>query len=168
MNMKYAKRSEDTEQIQVMNWAHWHTEKYPELKWLHHIPNGGSRNRIEAAKLKEMGVKAGVSDLFLPCPKGIYCGMYIEMKYGNNRHTDRQKEFLNDMAENGYFAVTCYSADDAIKAIEEYVSFPHDVIGKAAKEYEKFSIGGAIDRCRMSIPNNSILKDGRARGGGVD
>lgn len=168
MNMKYAKRSEDTEQIQVMNWAHWHTGKYPELKWLHHIPNGGSRNRIEAAKLKEMGVKAGVSDLFLPCPKGIYCGMYIEMKCGNNRHTDRQKEFLNDMAENGYFAVTCYSADDAIKAIEEYVSFPHDVIGKAAKEYEKFSIGGAIDRCRMSIPNNSILKDGRARGGGVD
>ena len=168
MNMKYARRSEDTEQIQVMNWAHWHTGKYPELKWLHHIPNGGSRNRAEAAKLKEMGVKAGVSDLFLPCPKGIYCGMYVEMKYGNNRHTDRQKEFLNDMAENGYFAVTCYSADDAIKAIEEYVSFPHDVIGKAAKEYEKFSIGGAIDRCRMSIPNNSILKDGRARGGGVD
>ncbi|EOS79580.1 hypothetical protein C817_02591 [Dorea sp. 5-2] len=168
MNMKYARRSEDTEQIQVMNWAHWHTGKYPELKWLHHIPNGGSRNRAEAAKLKEMGVKAGVSDLSLPCPKGIYCGMYVEMKYGNNRHTDRQKEFLADMAENGYFVVTCYSAEDAIKAIEEYVSFPHDVIGKAAKEYEKFSIGGAIDRCRMSIPNNSILKDGRARGGGVD
>ena len=168
MNMKYARRSEDTEQIQVMNWAHWHTGKYPELKWLHHSPNGGSRNRAEAAKLKEMGVKAGVSDLSLPCPKGIYCGMYVEMKYGNNRHTDRQKEFLADMAENGYFVVTCYSAEDAIKAIEEYVSFPHDVIGKAAKEYEKFSIGGAIDRCRMSIPNNSILKDGRARGGGVD
>lgn len=168
MNMKYARRSEDTEQIQVMNWAHWHTGKYPELKWLHHIPNGGSRNRAEAAKLKEMGVKAGVSDLSLPCPKGIYCGMYVEMKYGNNRHTDRQKEFLADMAENGYFVVTCYSAEDAIKAIEEYVSFPHDVIRKAAKEYEKFSIGGAIDRCRMSIPNNSILKDGRARGGGAD
>lgn len=165
MNMKYAKRSEDTEQIQVMNWAHWHTGKYPALKWLHHIPNGGSRNRIEAAKLKEMGVKAGVADLFLPCPKGIYCGMYIEMKFGNNRHTDKQKEFLKDMAENGYFVVTCYSADDAIKAIEEYASFPHDVIRKAAKEHEKYSLGGTAGRCRMSIPNNSILKDGSVKGG---
>ena len=72
MNMKYAKRSEDTEQIQVINWAHWNIEKYPEPKWLHHIPNGGRRDRVEAAKLKEMGVKAGVSDLCLPYPKGIH------------------------------------------------------------------------------------------------
>ncbi len=146
MNMKYAKRSEDTEQTQVINWAHWHTGKYPELKWLHHIPNGGSRNRLEAAKLKEMGVKAGVSDLFLPCGKGIYHGMYIEMKFGSNRQTDRQKEFLADMALNGYFVVTCYSAEKAIQAIEEYVNLPHTEIPK-------------LKEGTMSIPNNSILKE---------
>lgn len=146
MNMKYAKRSEDTEQIQVINWAHWHTGKYPELKWLHHIPNGGSRNRIEAAKLKEMGVKAGVSDLFLPCRKGIYGGMYVEMKFGSNRQTDKQKEFLADMVRNGYFVVTCYSAEKAIQVIEEYVNLPQIEIPKLA--------AGII-----SIPNNSILKE---------
>lgn len=48
MNMKYALRSEDTEQINVVSWASWQMQKYPELKWLHHIPNGGSRNRAEA------------------------------------------------------------------------------------------------------------------------
>ena len=31
-------------------------EKYPELKLLHHIPNGGKRNPIEAKHLKEQGV----------------------------------------------------------------------------------------------------------------
>lgn len=168
MNMKYARRSEDTEQIQVMNWAHWHTGKYPELKWLHHIPNGGSRNRAEAAKLKEMGVKAGVSDLFLPCPKGIYCGMYVEMKYGNNRHTDRQKEFLNDMAENRYFVVTCYSAEDAIKAIEKYIMLPAPERTTIYADYTSREMIESGDEHRMSIPNNSILKDGRARGGGAD
>lgn len=81
MNMKYAMRSEDTEQINVISWASWQMQKYPELKWLHHIPNGGSRNRAEAVKLKQMGVKSGVSDLCLPYPKGIYCGLYIEMKF---------------------------------------------------------------------------------------
>lgn len=85
MNMRYAMRSEDTEQINVVSWANWNMNRYPELKWLHHVPNGGSRNKQEAVKLKQMGVKAGVSDLCLPYPKGIYCGLYIEMKFGDNR-----------------------------------------------------------------------------------
>lgn len=83
MNMRYAMRSEDTEQINVVSWANWNMNRYPELKWLHHVPNGGSRNKQEAVKLKQMGVKAGVSDLCLPYPKGIYCGLYIEMKFGD-------------------------------------------------------------------------------------
>lgn len=62
MNMRYAMRSEDTEQINVVSWANWNMNRYPELKWLHHVPNGGSRNKQEAVKLKQMGVKAGVSD----------------------------------------------------------------------------------------------------------
>ena len=46
MNLRNAVRSEDTEQITVINWAEWNRQRYPELKWLHHCPNGGSRNRI--------------------------------------------------------------------------------------------------------------------------
>ena len=91
MNMRYAMRSEDTEQINVVSWANWNMNRYPELKWLHHVPNGGSRNKQEAVKLKQMGVKAGVSDLCLPYPKGIYCGLYIEMKFGDNRQQVSQK-----------------------------------------------------------------------------
>lgn len=48
MNMKYAMRSEDTEQINVVSWANWNMNRYPELRWLFHVPNGGSRNRAEA------------------------------------------------------------------------------------------------------------------------
>ena len=152
MNMKYAMRSEDTEQINVIQWAGWNMNRYPELKWLHHCPNGGSRNRAEAVKLKQMGVKAGVSDLCLPYPKGIYCGLYIEMKYGNNRQQDTQKEFLADMAAAGHFVATCYSAEEAIKVIEEYATL---------------SDKNHMERNQtMSIPNNSILKDGKIKGGG--
>ena len=39
MNMRYAKRSEDTEQINVVSWAGWNMNRYPELKWLFHVPN---------------------------------------------------------------------------------------------------------------------------------
>lgn len=160
MNMRYAMRSEDTEQINVVQWAEWNTGKYSELKWLHHVPNGGSRNKAEAIKLKQMGVKAGVSDLCLPYPKGIYCGLYIEMKYGNNRQQDTQKEFLADMAAAGHYVVTCYSAEEAISIITEYLGLkPCNLPGML--------YGDKQDKSKMSIPNNSILKDGKVKGGGV-
>ncbi len=56
MNMKYAMRSEDTEQINVVSWANWNMNRYPELRWLFHVPNGGSRNKQEAVKFKQMQI----------------------------------------------------------------------------------------------------------------
>lgn len=149
MNMRYAMRSEDTEQINVVSWANWNANRYPELKWLHHVPNGGSRNKQEAVKLKQLGVKAGVSDLHLPYPKGLYCGMYIEMKFGDNRQQETQKEFLADMAAAGHFVATCYSAEEAIKVLEEYLNL-------SDREHMERNQ-------RMSIPNNSILKNGEIK-----
>ena len=152
MNMRYAKRSEDTEQINVVSWAGWNMSRYPELKWLFHVPNGGSRNKQEAVKFKQMGVKAGVSDLCLPYPKGSYCGLFVEMKFGNNRQQDTQKEFLADMAAAGHFVATCYSAEEAIKVIEEYLNLSDAVHTER--------------NLNMSIPNNSILKDGKIKNRG--
>lgn len=170
MNMRYAMRSEDTEQINVIQWANWNVNKYPELKWLHHCPNGGSRNKQEAVKFKQMGVKAGVSDLCLPYQKGIYCGLYIEMKYGNNRQRDTQKEFLADMAAAGHFVVTCYSAEEAVKTIEEYCKLPSEktdesIIRDIARFTADDRLREKIEKNLMSFPNNSILKDGKIKGG---
>jgi len=65
--------------------------------------------------------KAGVSDICLPYPHGAYNSLYIEMKYGSNRTTGEQNEFLQDMQKAGHFVAVCYSAVAAIKVIEEYV-----------------------------------------------
>lgn len=165
MNMKYALRSEDTEQINVIQWAQWNAKSYPELKWLHHCPNGGSRNRAEAVKLKQMGVKAGVSDLHLPYPKGIYCGLYIEMKFGEGRQQPSQKEFLKDMAAAGHFVTTCYSAEAAVGVLEEYLHLNgcfENRMKQVKDDYKREPLG----EVSMSIPNNSILKDGKIKGGG--
>lgn len=158
--MKYAMRSEDTEQINVISWAAWQMQKYPELKWLHHVPNGGSRNKAEAIKLKQMGVKAGVSDLCLPYPKGIYCGLYIEMKYDKGRHQPSQKEFLTDMASAGHYVATCYTAQDAVEVIQKYCSLKRstvhiNVLGSDTAVTETVQ--------RMTEPNNSVWKDGKVK-----
>lgn len=164
MNLKYAMRSEDTEQIAVIQWSQYNMNHHPELKWLHHCPNGGSRNRQEAVKLKQMGVRAGVSDLCLPYPKGIYCGLYIEMKYGDGRQQPSQKEFLKDMAEAGHFVATCYSAEEAIQIITEYLRMQSNTTGKQFEQYLKMVGCEKIpDIYTMRIPNNSILKGGEIR-----
>lgn len=164
MNLKYAMRSEDTEQITVIQWASYQMNAHPELKWLHHCPNGGSRNRNEAVKLKQMGVKAGVSDLCLPYPKGVYCGLYIEMKYGDNRQQPSQKEFLKDMAAAGHFVATCYSAEEAIEIIKSYLNLNTTHWGEQFIEFTKLlGCEGGVARETMNIPNNSILKGGEVK-----
>jgi hypothetical protein len=157
MNLKNAKRSEDTEQIAVVYWAIYNTAQYPELKWLHHVPNGGRRNKQEAVKLKQMGVKAGVSDLCLPYPKGKYCGLYIEMKYGQGRHQESQKEFLKDMAEAGHYVATCYTAEDAIQVLTEYCSLPKATELKLSPIAEPVKL---MPYQKMKEANNSIWKEG--------
>lgn len=89
-------------------------------KYLFHIPNGGSRNPIEAHNLKLQGVKSGVPDLFYPVPNKKYHGLFIEMKYGKNKPTKNQKEWIEYLNSVGYLAVVCYSADEAFKLLNKY------------------------------------------------
>lgn len=115
------KRGEDTEQMGVVDWANWNTNRFPELKLLFHIPNGGKRSATEAARFKAMGVKAGVPDLCLPVPMNGYAGLYIEMKYGKNKTTDAQKEWIADLKAQGYKVTVCYGGEEATRELEAYL-----------------------------------------------
>ena len=122
MSTTYVMRnSEDAEQETVIQWARICSGKWPELKLLHHIPNGGRRNAKEAAKLKRMGVLAGVSDLHLPVARGGYHSLYIEMKYDEGRLLKSQKDFLQAAAAEGNYCTVCYSAADAIEILDLYM-----------------------------------------------
>ncbi len=59
MNMRYAKRSEDTEQINVVSWAGWNMSRYPELKWLFHVPNGGRSKQAGGSQIQTDGCQSG-------------------------------------------------------------------------------------------------------------
>ena len=149
MNLRYAKRSEDTEQIGIIQWADWNVRKYQELRWLHHVPNGGSRNKQEAVKLKQMGVRAGVSDLHLPFPHGKYHSLYIEMKYGTNRTTKEQDEFLEAMQDAGHLVLICYSTEAGIEALINYLEL------RQGEELDTSKL-----TCKVALTKKGILKIG--------
>lgn len=122
------KRGEDTEQMGVIDWANWNTNRFPELKLLFHVPNGGKRNATEAARFKAMGVKAGVPDLCLPAPRGGFAGLYIEMKYGKNKPTDNQEQWIADLKKQGYKVEVCWSGEEATRTLEAYLQMSATIL----------------------------------------
>lgn len=99
-----------------------YNDKIPQLKWLHAIHNQGHGDAIRGAKAKAEGVKTGIWDIFLPVSiVDEYCGLYIEMKVGNNKLTVEQSEFGQFAINQGYKTVVCYSWQDARDCIVEYL-----------------------------------------------
>lgn len=85
-----------------------------------HIPNEGKRSLSYAARMKRMGLRSGFPDLLVPLARGGYHGLFIEMKYGKNKTTKEQKEWLERLSAEGYVCAVCYNAAEAIKTIESY------------------------------------------------
>ena len=120
---------EEQEQTAVFRWARMQEGAHPELALLHHIPNGGARSKATAGRLKAEGVKAGIPDICLPVPKNGYGALYIELKVPENkalgvrkgRVSDYQAAMLKSLSDYGNRAVVCYGAEEAIRAIKEYI-----------------------------------------------
>ena len=85
-----------------------------------HIPNEGKRSLSYAARMKRMGLRSGFPDLLVPLARGGYHGLFVEMKYGKNKTTKEQKEWLERLSAEGYACAVCYNAAEAIKTIESY------------------------------------------------
>lgn len=104
-------------------------ERYPvEGPLLIHIPNGGSRkNAFEGWRLKQQGVRAGVSDLFLPVARGGFFGLWIEFKAAppnDAEPSDAQLEWLDLMRGQGYQADLCLGVGAALAVLEAYMVLP--------------------------------------------
>ncbi len=121
---KVARRNnyaEDDHQATVIAWSRLNERKFPALRWLFHVPNGGKRNAREAARLQTQGVIAGVADLFLPYPSREYHGLFIELKAEGGKLTDNQRAFLQAMVSRGYCAQVAVGSKAAIDLIEWYL-----------------------------------------------
>ena len=114
--------SEAEEQAMLFKWADFQSLKYPALRLMFHVPNGGSRDLIEARNLKKQGVKAGVPDIFLPVARGGFHGLFIEMKrQDGGRLSEAQADYLQKLRMQGYQAVVCKGFDAAVSVIQAYL-----------------------------------------------
>ena len=96
--------------------------KYPEVKALFAVPNGGMRHKLVAIKLKREGVMAGVPDVCLPVPRGKYAGLWIEFKAEKGRVTETQAEWHILLRSLGHRVEVSRSWQAAVNIVEKYLA----------------------------------------------
>ena len=105
MSIQNMKRSETTEQIALFNWAKRTESILPELALMYHVPNEGKRSN--GGILKAAGLKSGVPDICLPVANNGFHGLYIELKFGKNKATKAQEEYMAMLNAQGYKTAVC-------------------------------------------------------------
>ena len=114
--------SEHDIQVRLMQYCHRHED--PRLSLVFAIPNGGSRHRAEAVRLKAEGVKKGIPDLFFPiidAPKRRY-GLFLELKRPKGRVSPEQSAMRDTLRKAGYSSEIAYGYDQAVNIIEQYLA----------------------------------------------
>lgn len=101
----------------------WYRLQYPKLKHnLFSVPNGGKRDAVTAAKMKEEGALAGVADLILLKSNRFYGALLIEMKTKTGRQSDSQKEWEQNIINDGYKYVVVRSLEEFQREVRQYLN----------------------------------------------
>lgn len=113
-------RNEESKiQISCVKWFRYQYPEYASL--LFAVPNGGNRNLITAKIMKAEGVLSGVSDLIFLKPNSKFHALCIEMKQGKGKQSQNQKEWQFVVEGHGYKYVVCYSLEEFMNTINEYI-----------------------------------------------
>lgn len=150
-----------------MDWAKKAQGQLPQLALLHAIPNGTAGKRVTkwvglkkvsyspaGKRARKEGVKPGIPDLHWPVPRGGYIGLYIETKAPKNgRLSDKQKEVLPQLAEQGHQVVICKGAEAIIAAVLDYWALgafdPSAWVARAPHRASAVAAGFTAIACRQ-------------------
>lgn len=95
----------------------WFRLTYPQYIILS-IPNGGSRNALEAANLKKEGALAGASDLLVIAMCSV---LFIEMKRKGGKQQESQIRFQKNIERLGHEYKICHSKQEFQMTIERWL-----------------------------------------------
>ncbi|KAF1711078.1 nuclease [Pseudoxanthomonas kalamensis DSM 18571] len=130
--------SEHTEAVVFMRAVRGAEDRWPDLRWLHAVPNGGLRNKRVAAQLKAEGVRPGVPDYLLPVPRGPFVGLALELKRLHGGRVSReQHEWLAHLTSAGWATAVCHGWEAAWASVVDYMGQePHQSLCAGRPPFE--------------------------------
>lgn len=144
---KWAHRFTKPEEKLAIACAFYLHEKHPKLDWWH-TQNEGKRGWYQQVLARLLGVKPGVPDIFIARTRdrydcghkenvkgcefcfnfdydsnkpGIYNGFFCELKVKPNKPTPSQQEMFVKLTKEGYYCTVCYSLDEFINEVSNYL-----------------------------------------------
>jgi|SRR6188768_61580 len=82
------------------------------------------REEHTAGMFHALGARAGVADIVMLIPRGVYHGLLVELKVPPRRPTDSQVNFLELARAQGYAACWTDSVNTVLKLIDVYLKLP--------------------------------------------
>ena len=130
--------SESQHQQLLFQWATLNEKHFPELAFLVAIPNGGLRNLSVGARMKAEGCRKGFPDLMLPCPRGEYHSLAIELKKPSAKlktpklhdtgylrtggESDEQIDWILFLRSQGWLCAVAYGWEEARDLVLGYLN----------------------------------------------
>ena len=105
-------------------WIKLHENRFPELKFCFHVPNGGYRFKATAAAMKRAGTRAGVPDVSLPIARKGFHGLWIEFKSDAGKLSEAQETFIEFLRRQNYCVLVCRSWTAGANAVIDYLDLP--------------------------------------------
>ena len=119
---KKIKISESALQQQCLKWFAFQYPKLAESGLLFSIPNGANKTIAQAMKFKREGLVSGIPDLMLAVPKGIYHGLFIEMKSNKGKPSANQIKMIGKLRDQYYYVDIINSFEQFTSLINKYLA----------------------------------------------
>lgn len=91
-------------------------------------PNGFKLTKQLANRIKALGYSPGTPDVMIFEQRGIWAGLFIEMKRRNIKGqpkghlSDYQKYWIESLNKRGYFATCCHGFEEAKVILDNYLN----------------------------------------------
>lgn len=140
--------NEHLEAVAFNQWAKLSEKKYPALNMLFAIPNGGklpytkiARGKIFSPQrllLVQEGLKKGIPDYFLAWPSNGYHGLFIELKYGKNKCSLEQLDWIDKLRVADYMVEVCYGFEKARDMVIDYLNGHYAIVKEGANSIQNY------------------------------
>ncbi len=122
MKRKFKHGPEELQQIAFFDFCRAMQHTHLGYALAYHVPNERMASIQRRMTLKRAGVRKGVPDICVPVRNDKYSALYIEMKVKPNKPSPEQISLIQHLNIAGNYAVICWSADEAIKIIQDYIN----------------------------------------------
>tara|TARA_R110000787_G_scaffold87489_4_gene186404 strand:+ start:5840 stop:6229 length:390 start_codon:yes stop_codon:yes gene_type:complete len=96
--------------------------QYPSIRYCASLGGQYQRYPSQRNKAKSTGYVKGFPDLGIYEARGSYFGLFLEIKQKGGYPTKEQKQWIEDLNKNGYYACVVKGLDAIIEVIDEYLN----------------------------------------------